>query len=91
MPIDTVLTGEEARTVANETGVTRLGFDGNSCYYFLKDGSAIEIKPILNSNLRAELKFVHRVLLPTDKSINTDLEKKLTEQSERNKKTSKTE
>lgn len=88
MPIDTVLDGDELRTVSNSTGVIRIGFDGSSCYLYLRDGAAIEIKPLITNNLKPELKFIHRTFLPTDKSSLKKTLRKLTAKHERNKKTS---
>jgi len=74
MPIETELTGEEARELVNKIGISRMGFDGHSCYYFLKDESALEVRPIhvmrlRNGTKQPKLKFNHIVFLPTDPQV----------------------
>lgn len=67
MPIDTTLTGEDARDLINKIGLSRMGFNGLSCYCFLEDGSAIKITPIHVPFEGTKIEFTHRILLPLDK------------------------
>jgi hypothetical protein len=67
MPIETELTGEQAVEITNRIGISRMVFDNQSCFCFLKDGSAIEFTIDLDLSLsKHEFRFFHKVFLPLD-------------------------